>query len=258
VNLHRYVATSDQLPARAGRMVHRGLVNFSVPAPRIILRPALQVFLLLRSVYYFAYRVLICEPFFKAYCTRLGRNFHTGVYLHWVQGEGEIVVRDNVTIDGKCSFLFSPRYCKNPTLQIGSRSFIGHDSQFTVGKSIIIGDDCKIAGGVFLFDMSGHPADPAQRLANLPTPSDKVRPIVIGNNVWIGTRATICPGVTVGSGSVVAAHAVVTHDVRPNMLVAGNPAREVRPLTKTDRKPDDHDHADAVMSASRSETYNEC
>lgn len=249
MNLHRYVATSDELPARVGRTLYRRLANFSVPAPRIIMRPALHLLLILRSVYYFAYRVFICEPFFKAYCTRLGSNFHTGVYLHWVQGEGEIIAGDNVTIDGKCSFLFSPRYCKHPTLTIGSRTFIGHDSQFTVGKSITIGEDCKLAGGVFLFDMSGHPADPAQRLANLPTPSDKIRPVVIEDNVWIGSRATICPGVTVGYGAVIAAYAVVTHDVRPNTLVAGNPAREVRTLTQTVHEQDENDSA-AFSSAS--------
>jgi len=230
VNLYRYVATSDDLPARVGRALRRRLVNFSVPAPRVITRPLLQLFLLLRSVYYFAVRVLICEPFFRAYCTRSGSNLHTGAFLHWVQGEGELIIGDNVTIDGKCSFFFSPRYSNNPTLTIGSRSFIGHNSQFTVGKGITIGEDCKIAGGVYLFDMSGHPTDPEQRLANMPTPNDKVRPITIGDNVWIGTGATICPGVTVGEGSVIAAHTVVTRNVGPNTLVAGNPAREIRGL----------------------------
>jgi acetyltransferase-like isoleucine patch superfamily enzyme len=257
VNLRRYVATSDKLPARVGRKLYRWIANFSVPAPRAILWPALQVFLFARSVYYFVARVFICEPFFKAYCTRLGRNFHTGVWMHWVLGEGEIIIGDDVTIDGKCSFMFSPRYCKSPTLTIGSRTFIGHDSRFTVGKSITIGADCKLATSVFLLDMSGHPTDPAERLANLPTPSDRVRPITIEDNVWIGTGATICPGVTVGKGSVIGAYAVVTRDVRPNTLVAGNPAREVRELIKTAAGREENDRSDAVMSESRSETSNE-
>lgn len=52
--------------------------------------------------------------------------------------------------------------------------------------------------------------------------------IEIGNDVWVGTGACVLSGVTVGDGAVIAAHAVVTKDVRPYAVVAGNPAREVR------------------------------
>ena len=58
--------------------------------------------------------------------------------------------------------------------------------------------------------------------------SEVLRPITIGNNVWIGCRAIILKGVTIGEGAVVAAGAVVTKDVAPFMLVAGNPARVIR------------------------------
>lgn len=49
-------------------------------------------------------------------------------------------------------------------------------------------------------------------------------PVIIGNNVWIGDKATILPGVTIGDGSVIAANAVVTKDVPPYSVVGGNPA----------------------------------
>lgn len=51
---------------------------------------------------------------------------------------------------------------------------------------------------------------------------------VVGNDVWIGREATIMPGVTIGDGAVVGAHSVVTKDVEPYAVVAGNPARQVR------------------------------
>jgi acetyltransferase-like isoleucine patch superfamily enzyme len=54
-----------------------------------------------------------------------------------------------------------------------------------------------------------------------------VRPITLGDNVWVGRNAMIFPGVTVGEGSVVSAGAVVTSDVPPNTVVAGNPARRI-------------------------------
>jgi acetyltransferase-like isoleucine patch superfamily enzyme len=61
------------------------------------------------------------------------------------------------------------------------------------------------------------------------------KPVVIGRNVWIGTKARICKGVTIGDNSIVAAHAVVTKDVPPNTIAAGNPARIVK--TDIDKTP---------------------
>ena len=52
--------------------------------------------------------------------------------------------------------------------------------------------------------------------------------MVIGNDVWIGDKATILPGVTIGDGAVVAANAVVTKDVPPYSIVGGNPARVIK------------------------------
>ncbi|WP_459546842.1 CatB-related O-acetyltransferase [Nocardia sp. X0981] len=57
---------------------------------------------------------------------------------------------------------------------------------------------------------------------------DPLPDTVIGNDVWIGRSATIMPGVTIGDGAVVAAHAVVTKDVEPYAIVGGNPARHIR------------------------------
>ena len=58
----------------------------------------------------------------------------------------------------------------------------------------------------------------------------QAEPVTIGNDVWIGGNATILPGVTIGNNVVVAAGAVVTHDVPDNTLVAGVPARKIKDL----------------------------
>ena len=78
-----------------------------------------------------------------------------------------------------------------------------------------------------MFDSSGHPVDPEARRAGHAASSDDVRPITVGDNVWIGGRAIIHPGVTIGDQSVVSAGAVVMSDVPAYAVVAGNPARVV-------------------------------
>jgi len=233
-NWYRYLATSDDLKARAVRRVYRAVTNFSVPAPRPIVVPILVVVLGIRSAYYFFIRVFFCEPMFKAYCTRYGRNLHTGVFLHWVQGKGDIILGDNVMIDGYCTFSFAARFSDRPTLIVGNNTRIGHSNAFLIGKEIRIGNHCLFAGNVSVFDSSGHPTDPTKRLLRYPSEPDRVRPVVIGDNVWIGAYVMIMPGVTIGDNSVVAAGSVVRDSVPPNTIVSGNPAQPVRSLRPID------------------------
>jgi acetyltransferase-like isoleucine patch superfamily enzyme len=224
----RYFATSTHPAARVIRGVYRFLRTFSLPAPKWIFRPLLSVFLFVRGAYYFLMRVFVCEPFFKSYCTSYGRNLHTGVFIHWVHGRGHLIIGDDVTIDGKCSFVFAIRYTDQPTLRIGNNVAIGHNSTFTVGREISIGNNVMIGGNVEIFDSPGHPTDPVLRLAGSPALPEDVKAIRIEDNTWIGSGTIIYPGVTIGEGSVVARGAIVMSDVPPNVIVAGSPARQIK------------------------------
>ena len=184
-----------------------------------------------RSTYYFVRRVFIAEPFFKARCTSYGKNLHTGIYIPGVQGSGDIILGDNVSTDGRLAIFFAARYSSRPRLIIGDNTGIGHSCAFTVGREIRIGKHCRFGGLVAVFDAPGHPADPAARMAGLPSAPDEVRPVVIGDNVWIGSNSIIYPGVTIGDNSIVAMGSIVMSNVAPNTMVAGNPARMIRNLT---------------------------
>jgi len=229
--LYQRLALSDHPVARSLRTARSFVSGFSLPAPRWFFRPLLAVFLALRVLYYFLIRVFVCEPFFKTYCTEYGRNLHTGVFIHWVKGRGKLIVGDDVIIDGKCAFIFALRYTENPTLRIGNRVGIGHNSIFTIGREITIGNHVMIGGKVEMFDSPGHPTDPVLRRAGSPALPEDVKPIHIEDDAWIGSGAVIFPGVTIGRGSVVARGAIVMSNVPPYVVVAGSPARQIARLT---------------------------
>jgi acetyltransferase-like isoleucine patch superfamily enzyme/acyl carrier protein len=218
------------------RWVHHSLRTFTLPAPAFLIRPFLALFLALRAIYYFLVRVSICEPLFKAQCTKYGAALRTGVYIHWVTGGGRLIIGDHVLVDGKCSFTFAVRYAETPTLSIGNHTIISHGCSLTVGREVCIGDHCLIASGVHIFDAPGHPTDPELRKLGMPANPADVRPIKIEDNVWVGTHSLVFPGVTIGEGSVVAAGSVVTSDVPAYMIVAGNPARVIGRLSRRNSK----------------------
>lgn len=226
----RYRLARSQHPAaRTLKRLYRGVQTASIPAPRYVVKPMLWAYLALRAMYYFAMRAFLCEPLFKASCRRYGRRLRTGVFIHWIQGKGDILLGDDVVFDAKCDILFAARFTPNPTLEVGDRTCI-RGTTFSIGRRITIGHDCLIAMGVKMFDSNGHQSDPEARLAGLPPRPEDVRPITIADNVWIGQMAIITPGVTIGEGSIVSAGSVVLGDVPPYSVVAGYPARKIASL----------------------------
>lgn len=110
-------------------------------------------------------------------------------------------------------------YGKNVT--IGKRVWIQQGCTFFDRGGITIGDDVFIAPKVNIVTLN-HMINPYERTTTV------CKPVKIGNRVWIGIGATILAGVTVGDNSVVAAGAIVTKEVPPNSVVAGNPAKVIK------------------------------
>ena len=110
-------------------------------------------------------------------------------------------------------------------LVCGSRVSINSNSWFNAHGGLTIGDDVLI-GPYVIVHTSNH---------NVPARNKKIRgsghsqkPVKIGNDVWIGANAVILPGVTIGDGAVIGAGSIVTKDVEPHSIVAGNPAMKIK------------------------------
>lgn len=108
---------------------------------------------------------------------------------------------------------------KNAVLELGS-GFINRGCNIHVYQNIKIGNNVIIAEDVMIRDSDSH--------SLCYEGYKKTSPIKIEDNVWIGARATILKGVTIGSGSVVAAGSIVNKDVPSNCIVAGNPAKVIK------------------------------
>jgi acetyltransferase-like isoleucine patch superfamily enzyme len=133
----------------------------------------------------------------------------------------------------------------NGRVKLGDYALV-HGARIICDSEILIGNHALISWNVVLMDTYRLPADAAVRrreLELLPHRQLRVadanvtsRPVHVGPNVWIGFECCVLPGVTIGEGAIVGARSVVTANVPPFTIVAGNPARIVRPLTAEEMK----------------------
>jgi virginiamycin A acetyltransferase len=141
----------------------------------------------------------------------------------------------------------------NPAIQVGEYTYyddaedvrnfeknVRYHFDF-IGDKLIIGKFCMIASGVtFIMNGANHKMDGITaypfnifgkdwaRVTPLPEELPYKGDTVVGNDVWIGSQVTVMPGVRIGDGAIIAAHAVVTKDVAPYSIIGGNPAKEIR------------------------------
>ena len=121
------------------------------------------------------------------------------------------------------SFVLFPPFhtdCGKNT-KIGKRVFVNAGCQFQDQGGITIGGDVLVGPQTIIATLN-HDPDPDKRGGMF------AKPVVICEKVWLGARVTICPGVTIGDGAIVAAGAVVTKDVQPRTVVAGVPAKVIK------------------------------
>ncbi|WP_017651681.1 sugar O-acetyltransferase [Fortiea contorta] len=127
---------------------------------------------------------------------------------------------------GKNAKIIPPFHC-----DYGSNIYACDSLYMNYGCIILDGNTVHIGNNVFCgpyvqIYTAYHPTEPEVRL----TGQELAAPITIGNNVWIGGNAIICPGVTIGDGTTIGAGSVVTKNIPENVIAAGNPCRIIRHL----------------------------
>ena len=113
--------------------------------------------------------------------------------------------------------------------RIGEATFINHGAYLMDAGKITIGSHCFIGPNCGMYTAI-HAMLPEERNRGI----ERAKPIVLGDNVWLGGDVTILPGVTIGSNTVIGAGSVVTKDIPSGVVAAGNPCRVMREITQAD------------------------
>lgn len=129
-------------------------------------------------------------------------------------------------------------------IAIGEFCFIGEQTRIWSAKEITLGDRVLISHNVNIFDNDTHPVNPQARheqfkqiiTTGQPKSIDlKERPVIIADDVLVGCNSIILSGVSIGKGAIVGAGSVVTRDIPPYTIVAGNPAKVIREIPEDER-----------------------
>jgi serine acetyltransferase len=235
---------------RVKRSVKRVLaLHIPVTGPlRAMFGMLYQLHVCSRELMIWAARFFWFEPVFRSQCESIGPGFQMES-LPYLRGNGRIVIGSGVRLSGMSTICFSTRVAMLPEFRIGDGTFIGHQCAFSIGRAIQIGTNCLLAANVRILDMDGHPTDADARRNGDPTPAHAIRPVTIGNDVWVGASSIILKGVSIGDRAIVAAGSVVTRSVSPDTVVAGNPATVVKSLIRDAGNPSTPEWIDRLAPA---------
>lgn len=130
------------------------------------------------------------------------------------------------------AFINPPFYCDYGTnIEVGKNFFANYNCTILDVAKVKIGDNCQFAPNVAIYT-AGHPIHPVSRNSLY----EYGKEVTIGDNVWIGGNAVICPGVHIGNNVVIGAGSVVTKDIPDWHVAAGNPCRVLRKITDADKR----------------------
>lgn len=172
----------------------------------------------------------------KSSITQLGTTLEVqqGTHIGLIEGstKEDVIVHENVMLLG-CKLTSS----SHGKIEIGNNAKVGNGTQILCVDGVTIGDYTTVTQNVKIVDNNNHPVNPDFRRFMRTTPHGSNarswihadhKPVIIGENCWIGENSRIQKGVTIGDNSIVAACSVVTKNVPANSIAAGNPAKIVK------------------------------
>ncbi len=226
----QWAKTSDHKMAKLIKRSWFAIKSFEIPQVPIIFSVLYVLHITLKQVFSDFTRIFYYTAIFKTRVNNQPKRLYLYGGLPVVIGSLEITMGDDVRLAAMTTI--SGRTVGNyrPSLVIGNNVGIAWRTSISVGTTVILGDNVRIAGDCFLAGYPGHPVDAKERAKGKPDTENQIGDIILENDVWLGTGVKVMPGVTIGEGSIVAAGSVVTKDLPKHVLAAGVPACIVKSL----------------------------
>jgi acetyltransferase-like isoleucine patch superfamily enzyme/coenzyme F420-reducing hydrogenase beta subunit len=161
-------------------------------------------------------KIILYAPFFMGRRLIVKSNNDTRLAI---EDFGRLIINGNFDMR-QGTFIWIKR---SGTLELDG-GFMHEGTHITCGNYIRIGKNCHIAKDVIIRDLDGHYIEESEYRTS--------KPVYIGDNVWLGYRSMVLKGVSIGDGAIIAAGSVVTKDVPPHCIAAGNPAKVIRQNVK--------------------------
>lgn len=228
--LKMWLKYSNNPTAQAMFKFCKNIRSLSVPVIPGFHHACYHLFLFFKNALHFASQQLFFTPMFKSQVKGSKRNLSLDCGMPQILGKVDIELGDNTRINGISTICGRLSHSYVAKLVIGNNVDIGWQNAFSVGRTIILEDNVRLAGKVFLAGFPGHPIDAQLRASGAADFEEQVGDIIIRDGAWLGTGVTVIGNVTIGKGAIVGAGSVVTKDVPDNCIVAGNPAKVIRYL----------------------------
>jgi len=203
---------------------------FEVPKITLLHKPLYWLHLSIKNTIANGLRIFYWTPLFKSRLQYCGKQFYLYSGMPLVLGKLTISIGDNTRVSGLSTLCGRSSSEITPELIIGNNVDIGWQNSINVGQQIIIGDNVRLAGKVFLAGFPGHPLNAEKRALGLPEEEHQTGSIILEKDVWLATGVTVLAGVTIGEGTVVGAGSIVTHDLPAGVIAAGSPAKIIKSI----------------------------
>lgn len=232
-NVHhakQWAKTSDSFIAQLIKKLWFKIKAIEMPNIPFVFKLLYLVHVVIKQTISDVLRIIYYTPLFKS---RL-KNNPTKLYLYGglpvVIGSLDIIMGDRVRLAAMTTISGRAVGDNIPQLIIGDNVGIGWRTSISVGNTIILGNNVRIAGDCYLAGYPGHPINAKLRALGKPDKDSQVGDIILDDDVWLATGVKVMPGVTIGRGTIVAAGSVVTKDLPSFVLAAGVPAKVIKSI----------------------------
>lgn len=226
----QWAKTSDSFLAQLIKTLWFKIKAIEMPNIPFVFKLLYLVHIVLKQTFADVLRIIYYTPLLKSRLKNNPKQLYLYGGLPVIIGSLDIVMGDRVRFAAMTTISGRAVGQHIPQLIIGDNVDINWRTSISVGKTIIIGNNVRMAGDCYLAGYPGHPINAKLRALGKPDEEAQVGDIILEDDVWLATGVKVMSGVTIGRGTIVAAGSVVTKDLPSFVLAAGVPAKVVKSI----------------------------